>query len=248
MSANGSGKSTIIKLLARLYDPTLGPDSLIVDGIPISKYRMSELREVTVMLTQDHSLFPVSLDENIGLGWVQQVGYSAMVDRAAELGGATHCVTKLTEGKNTMLAAMNESYGFDVPENDAHCPLQVELKKLRINIQLSGGERQRIVVSRTFMCFASGKVKFVAVDELSSALDPEGETLLFGNLIDERGGKTMICYSSVLDTWKSVRILSSSFRCMKDGNIVETGNHKGLVEMNGEYAKLYNMQLASAFV
>ncbi len=42
------------------------------------------------------------------------------------------------------------------------------------------------------MRFASGKVKFVAVDEPSSALDPEGEALLFGNLIDERDGKTMI--------------------------------------------------------
>ncbi len=39
----------------------------------------------------------------------------------------------------------------------------------------------------------------------------------------------------------------ASFRCMKEGNVVETGNHKELVEMNGEYAKLYNIQ-ASAFV
>ncbi len=73
VGSNGSGKSTILKLLSRFYDPTSGPESILVDGIPISQYRMSDLWRATATLTQDHSLFPLSLGENIGLGYADKV-------------------------------------------------------------------------------------------------------------------------------------------------------------------------------
>ncbi len=68
VGSNGSGKSIILKLLSRFYDPTFRLESILVDGIPISQYCLSDLRRVTATLTQDHSLFPLSLGENIGLG------------------------------------------------------------------------------------------------------------------------------------------------------------------------------------
>ena len=116
------------------------------------------------------------------------------------------------------------------------------------------------------MRFKSGKVKFVAVDEPSSALDAEGELKLFEQLIAVREGKTMIFVTHrfghltkyadqimcVLFLYFSFTCLNFLFavllfyRCMKEGMVAETGTHEQLMELKGEYAKLYNIQ-ASAF-
>jgi ABC-type multidrug transport system fused ATPase/permease subunit len=120
------------------------------------------------------------------------------------------------------------------------------------------------------MRFKSGKVKFVAVDEPSSALDAEGELQLFERLIAVREGKTMVFVTHRFGhlTKHADRIMYVPFslfyllifliyvlirmnhflmsRCMKEGKVVETGTHEQLMELKGEYAKLYNIQ-ASAF-
>ncbi|KAK0440861.1 P-loop containing nucleoside triphosphate hydrolase protein [Desarmillaria tabescens] len=242
VGANGSGKSTILKLLTRFYDPSSSPDSILVGGIPISRYRIADLRRATATLTQDHSLFPLSLGENIGLGYPERTWDAGMVDRAAEMGGATHCLGKLEKGKNTKLDTGNEAYGHNVPDEPSH-PLQCELEKLQKNISLSGGETQRIVAARTFMRFESGSVNLVTVDEPSSALDPEGEAALFRNLIRVREGKTMIF---VTHRFGHLTKHADIVVCMKDGTIAEAGTHEELIHRDGEYAKLYNIQ-ASAF-
>ncbi len=144
VGSNGSGKSTILKLLSRLYNPRSSPDSILVDGIPISRYCMADLRRATATLTQDHSLFPLSLGENIGLGYADKVNDAEMIDCSAEKGGASHCLKKLERGKETRLSTGNEAYGYNLPDVPDH-PLQAELEKLQKNIQLSGGETQRII-------------------------------------------------------------------------------------------------------
>ncbi|KAK0205768.1 P-loop containing nucleoside triphosphate hydrolase protein [Desarmillaria ectypa] len=241
VGANGSGKSTIIKLLTRFYDPSSPPNSILVGGIPMSRYRIADLRRATATLTQDHSLFPLSLGENIGLGYPERAWDVGMVDRAAEMGGATHCLEKLEKGKNTTLDTGNEAYGHNVPNEPSH-PLQLELEKLQKNISLSGGETQRIVAQ---VCFSwSGSVNLVTVDEPSSALDPEGEAALFRNLIRVREGKTMIF---VTHRFGHLTKHADLVVCMKDGTIAEAGTHEDLIHRDGEYAKLYNIQ-ASAFI
>ncbi|KAK0430914.1 P-loop containing nucleoside triphosphate hydrolase protein [Armillaria borealis] len=182
VGSNGSGKSTILKLLSRFYDPTSGPESILVDGIPVSRYRLTDLWRATATLTQDYSLFPLSLGEDIGLGYAERVNDAEMIDRVAHKGGASHCLKKLERGKETRLSTGNEAYGYNLPDDPDH-PLRIELENLRKNIELSDGETQRIVAARTFMRFETGKVRFVAVNEPTSALDSEREFSLFDNFI-----------------------------------------------------------------
>lgn len=63
---NGSGKSSIVKLLTQLYAPTSG--SILIDGVDSICYREDDLYAATALLTQDHTIFPLSISENIGIG------------------------------------------------------------------------------------------------------------------------------------------------------------------------------------
>ncbi|KAK0455673.1 P-loop containing nucleoside triphosphate hydrolase protein [Desarmillaria tabescens] len=217
-------------------------ESILVDGLPISHYRMADLRQAMAMLTQDHTIFPISLGENIGLGCVEHVSDDTKILKAAELGGATPCLEKLERGKDTVLTLLQSHHASHVPPEADH-PLRIELDKLDKSIELSGGERQRIVASRTFMRFESEALKFVAVDEPSSAMDPEAEAALFENLQNHRSGKTMVF---VTHRFGHLTKHADLIVCMKDGSVAEAGTHGELIAKNGEYAKLYNIQ-ASAF-
>jgi ABC-type multidrug transport system fused ATPase/permease subunit len=111
------------------------------------------------------------------------------------------------------------------------------------------------------MRFRTGKIKLVSVDEASSALDPTAEHALFEKLRQHGTGKTMIFvthrfghltkHADIIlyaPTYSSgARCISDvHFRCMKDGQIAESGTHRELMALDGEYAGLYNVQ-AQAF-
>ncbi|KAJ2925376.1 hypothetical protein H1R20_g11685, partial [Candolleomyces eurysporus] len=254
VGANGSGKSTLIRLLARLYDPTSG--SLLIDGLPSKEYQMSALREASVLLCQDHQVFPFSFRENIALGHPtlllqRQADDDAKIDEnlmelvkgAAEKGGARRFIEKMENGFETELDPRIVIMANKLEHHPDH-PLQEEKKKIRKKSDISGGERQRVVASRAFMRMHSEKIRFVAVDEPTSALDAEGELQLFTRLLEERQGKTMIF---VTHRFGYLTKHADMIVCMKDGEVVEVGSHSTLISKgNGEYAKLYNIQ-ADAF-
>ncbi|KAJ6568016.1 P-loop containing nucleoside triphosphate hydrolase protein [Mycena vulgaris] len=200
--------SLVVILLNRLYDVDSG--EILVDGVPIKNYRVSDLRRVQTLLTQDHKLYPLTLAENIGLGNPDRADDMGMVMRSAEAGGASEVIKKLNDGAT-------QFYKYK--------KLQSILEGLERKADVSASR------SRTFMRFRSGNIRFAVADEPSSALDPKGEHQLFQRLRNAREGKTLIDLPDVP---------------MKDGEAVELGTHKQLMERHGEYSELYNVQ-AQAF-
>ncbi|KAJ6592520.1 P-loop containing nucleoside triphosphate hydrolase protein [Mycena capillaripes] len=240
VGANGSGKSTIIKLLNRLYDVDSG--EILVDGLPIENYRISDLRKVQALLTQDHKLYPLTLAENIGLGYPDHVDDFDMVMQAAESGGAEGVIKRQKEGLDTVLTPVNTARSSRLDKHK-HKKLKSILEGLEKKAEVSGGERQRLVASRTFMRFLSSNIRFAVADEPSSALDPKGEHQLFQRLRESAGGKTMIF---VTHRFGHLTKHADLIICMKDGEAIETGTHKELMARRGEYSELYNVQ-AQAF-
>lgn len=135
VGANGSGKSTIIKLLNRLYDVDSG--EILVDGLPIKSYRISDLRRVQALLTQDHKLYPLSLAENIGLGNPDRIHDQEMINQAAEAGGASDVISKLNDGIQTILSPVKTAQGPHL-DKEKHKKLKSILDGLEKAAEVSG--------------------------------------------------------------------------------------------------------------
>lgn len=144
MGANGSGKSTLIRILSRLYDPASG--TVHIDGRPSEDYIVSDLHEATALLSQDNQLYPLSLHENIGLGYLDKVQDRRLVHQAAEQGGAIEFISKLRDGMDTFLEPIIQPFQINLYRNKTHV-LFKEMDALRKKIDISGGERQKVVAS-----------------------------------------------------------------------------------------------------
>ncbi|KAF9440399.1 P-loop containing nucleoside triphosphate hydrolase protein [Macrolepiota fuliginosa MF-IS2] len=112
------------------------------------------------------------------------------------------------------------------------------LKELRCPVEVNSGEQQRIAAgvtrvneARTFVKFRSGKIGLLAVDEPSSTLDVEAESAPRENLLKECAGKTNIFVTPLM---------------LKEGKFVKLGTHKWLMEVDGEYKKLYDIQVSTS--
>ena len=141
VGANGSGKSTLVRILSRLYDPTSG--QVLIDGHSSGDYRVNDLRRATVILSQNTSIYPLSLSENIGLGYPAFSSNKDMIMEAAKEGGALEFIQKLNKGIDTVLDPLTKIFTSNLYRNTTH-PLYEELEKLEKKIDVSGGERQRV--------------------------------------------------------------------------------------------------------
>jgi len=168
---NGAGKSTIVKLIGRLYDPDEG--QILIDGHDIRDYEPDDLRRQFGVMFQDYATYQLSASENIGVGKVELFGDAAAIDLAAERGGARSVIEQLPKGYDTTLGKW-----FD----EGH--------------QLSGGEWQKIALARAFMRDA----QIIILDEPTAALDARAEHDLFSRLRSLTAGKMALYISHRFST------------------------------------------------
>lgn len=203
----GAGKSSIIRLLCRLYDVTKG--SIQMDGVDIREMPQAELRRRMSVILQDGFLFAGDVTSNITLG---ESYAKEDVRRAAEQTNVASFIERLPQGYDT------------------------ELRQRGTN--LSGGEKQLLAFARA----AIRNPGILVLDEATANLDVGTESIIQEALESLLVGRTAIIIAHRLSTIRRVdRIL-----VLKQGQLVESGNHQELLDQNGLYASLYRLQMLEA--
>jgi ATP-binding cassette subfamily B protein len=169
---NGSGKTTFIKLLCRLYDPTEG--EILLNGIDIRKYNYREYMDIFSVVFQDFKLLGLKLGENVA----GQIDYDkALVTECLEKAGFSDRLAEMKNGTETYLYKDYDS---------------------KNGVDISGGEAQKIAIARALYKDAP----FIILDEPTAALDPIAEAEIYSKFDEIAGDKTAIYISHRLSSCK----------------------------------------------
>ncbi len=207
---NGAGKTTIIKLLTRLYDPTDGV--ILLDGKDIKNYDVESLYSLFGIVFQDFGRYAVSVKENIKFGNLHKEENEEDIVNAAVQSNAIEYIDKLPEEFSTPLMRIFEEEG----------------------IELSVGQWQKLAVARAFYSDAD----ILILDEPTASLDALAEQEIFRQFDKLRKGKTTLFVSHRL----SSAVDADRIVVVKEGKILEEGNHKELMKQKGEYEKMFSAQ------
>nr|WP_322096159.1 ABC transporter ATP-binding protein [Pseudanabaena cinerea] len=200
----GAGKSSIIRLLSRLYEPTKG--RILIDGVDIRDITQTELRRSVGVILQDAFLFSGDIKDNITLGEDYAI---EQVIAAAELMNVDRFIQELPE-----------NYATQIRERGTN---------------LSGGQKQLLAFARA----AIRDPKILILDEATASLDVNTEFLIQQALDILLRDRTTIIIAHRLSTIRNVdRIL-----VLKQGEIVESGNHDQLIAQQGLYASLHELEM-----
>ncbi|SMC74939.1 ABC transporter ATP-binding protein [Kibdelosporangium aridum] len=216
---NGAGKSTIIKLLCRFYDPDRG--TIRWDGVDLRHVPVDELRARIGAVFQDYMCYDLSAAENIGVGDVSCMDDRERVVAAAHRAGAHDIVAALPKGYDTLLSRMF----FDEADRDDP----------ETGVLLSGGQWQRLALARAFL---RDRRDLMILDEPSSGLDAEAEYEVHSSLRRHRDGATSVLISHRLGAIRDANVIA----VLADGKVAEIGTHDELMAASGEYARLFRLQ------
>ena len=202
---SGAGKSTILNLLPRFYDPQLG--SIRIDNQNITKVNLDSLRRNISLVSQDIILFDDTIKNNIA--YANKSASEEKIKKACKFAAADEFIDKLPDGLNTMIG-----------EN---------------GIRLSGGQKQRISIARAIL----KESPIILLDEATSSLDAESEDIVQNAINNLTKNKTTLVIAHRLSTIHN----ADKIFVMKNGNIINSGNHELLINNCDEYKSLYKKQL-----
>ena len=202
---SGAGKSTIINLLPRFYDPQEG--SIEIDGQSIKNVSLESLRKNLSMVSQDVILFDDTIKNNIS--YAKNNASQVEISRACKFAAADEFIEKLPQGYNTMIG-----------EN---------------GIRLSGGQKQRISIARAIL----KESPIILLDEATSSLDADSEEIVQNAIINLTKNRTTLVIAHRLSTIHN----ADKIFVLKNGKIINSGDHNFLIEKCEEYKSLYKKQL-----
>lgn len=209
---NGAGKTTFIKLICRLYEPTTG--TIYIDDVDIRKYKYNEYMQLISVVFQDFQLFSFSAYENIILDSLKGNGES----KKREL---TDIFDKV--GMSELFEELPS--GFDT---------HIFRDFVEEGINLSGGQLQKMAIARALYKNAP----IVILDEPTAALDPISEFDIYSKFGELAKNKTTLFISHRL----SVCQICDRILVFNEGSIVEIGTHENLIKNGGLYYQMYNAQ------
>ncbi len=215
---SGSGKSTMIKLLLRLYDPESG--RILIDGYDIAKVELYSLRQQLGVVPQDTLLFDGTVQDNIAL--TNPEATTEEIIAAAKVAAAHEFIMNLPNGYNTRVGERGSALSGG------------QKQRIAIARSVSGGQKQRIAIARSVL----EKPKLLVLDEATSALDYVTERQVCLNLAQAFQGSTVFCITHRLNTISH----ADTIIVMDSGKVIEQGKHEELMALKGYYYNLYNQQ------
>jgi ATP-binding cassette subfamily B protein len=210
---NGAGKTTVLKLLMRVYEPTKG--RILANGIDIKQIKPSAWRDVLAVLTQNTPTYDDTLEEQVHYGDATEPLNKKRFAAAVETSGLRDVAADFPRG-----FATHAGRRYAMPEDKS--------------IELSGGQNQILAIARTLYRDA----RVYIFDEPTSAVDAEKEENFFAAIPEALQSKAVIYVSHRFSTLRRAeRII-----VFDQGRIIEDGTHEELIFKKGRYAELFTLQ------